>query len=366
MILLPPLHVRLIALFAALWCGPLGCRGELITLGQRMDVVSGDTTVDDTTVDASTVDDTTVDATMGDATVDVTVDDATVGTVDNSTNDTTVDNTSIDAAVDAAVEPMFRAPRVSSPVVVPVIGSDDKDDNPTLTADLLEIYFTSTRSGDTDVWFAKRESADVDFGEPEQLTVVNTSEFESSPAVARDGLTLWVARRVDGGPGGLDIYVSQRESRDSDWSAPELVSNLSSSGDDIPRPPGAGGLRMPLSVRPEDDTYQLHVATRDNEQAEFGTPSLLQSLVRQDYGSVDGFLTWDGEYLLFSYTRDEVGDLYVAHREGSEFSSPLPLEDVNTESDERDPWVSEDGALLYFASDRDGTMRIYQASLNWD
>ncbi len=288
-------------------CASLGCRGELITLGQRSS-----------------------------------------GTAD---------------APDAMV---FRAPRVADPKVVPVIGSDAKDDNPTLTQDLLEIYFTSTRSGDSDVWFAKRDTADVDFDPPEQLSVVNTTEFESSPAIDRDGLTLWFARRFDDGLGGLDIYVSRRASREDEWSAPELAAALSSSGDDIPRPPGAFGLVMPLSVRPEGDTYHLYVASRANEQADFGTPTILQSVVREEYGSVDGFLTWDGAHLLFSYTHDELGDLYITNSDASDFAGPLPLTDVNTDADERDPWLSADGKWLFFASDRDETLRIYQAELDWN
>lgn len=265
---------------------------------------------------------------------------------------------------------VFQAPRISTPVVVPVIGSDDKDDNPTLTHDLLEIYFTSTRGGDSDVWFATRPNADSDFGEPIQVSVVNTTDFESSPAIERDGLTLWFARRVgkdedEEVESDLDIYRSRRPSRESEWAAPELVSELRSDGDDIPRPPGAGGLVMPLSVRPEGDTYHLYLATRETEQGNFGTPSLIEPLLRDDYGSVDGFVTWDGKYLLFAYTKDELGDLFIAPRNDSGFTEPLPLSDINTEFDERDPWVSADGTQIFFASDRDETLRIYQAALIW-
>jgi Tol biopolymer transport system component len=299
-----------VALSVSAWCLALGCQGDLITLGKRLDP---HTTADR---DANTM--------------------------------------------------SFSAPRVLTPTVVPVIGSDSKDDNPTLTGDLLEIYFTSTRGGDSDVWYATRESADVDFGEPIHLAVVNTSAFESSPAIESDGLTLWLGRRADDGLGGVDIYVSRRASRDAEWSEPELVTSLSSAGDDIPRPPGNGGLLMPLASRNEGDTYRLYLAARATTQSEFSAPTLLEAVQQADYGSVDGFVTWDGAHLLFTGTRDELGDLFIAPSNGTAFAEPVPLNDVNTQADERDPWLSPDGSLLFFASDRDDVLRIYQARVEWD
>jgi hypothetical protein len=40
-----------------------------------------------------------------------------------------------------------------------------------------------------------------------------------------------------------------------------------------------------------------------------------------------------------------------------------PLGSLNTDADERDPWLSPDGQRLYFASDRDGVLNIYEARL---
>jgi hypothetical protein len=369
-LVLPPAVRLLPALTAAI--GLLsGCRGELLTLGQAPVVTSASTT---TTFDAAPPTDTTVlpvsggrDAMVSPITADamgvpvVPVDAATPAVAPGDVMDASSTST-----VDALVPATFRAPRVLEPEVVPIIGSDDKDDNPTLTADLLEIYFTSTRSGDSDVWVAKRTSADSDFNEPEQVAIVNSTEFESSPAIESDGLTLWVARREEDSVGGLDVYVSRRPTRDDEWSPPELVTGLSSPGDDIPRPPGAGGLLMPLSSRAEGDTYHLYVATRQDSQSDFGAPMVLEPLLRDDYGTVDGFVTWDGEHLLFSYTQEDVGDLFITRRNGNNLTDPLPLSDINTDSDERDPWVSADGKLLFFASDRDDSLRIYQAHIEWD
>ena len=112
-----------------------------------------------------------------------------------------------------------EGPRFTTPVLVAELASDGHEtDNPTLTADLFEIYFASGRdggAGDIDVWTARRASVDEPFGTPEPVTIVNTEEFETSPAVSLDGLELWVGAERDGGLGEQDIWVSRRTSRDA-------------------------------------------------------------------------------------------------------------------------------------------------------
>ena len=61
-----------------------------------------------------------------------------------------------------------------TPVLVPELASPSQTDNPTLTGDLLEIYFTTDRvSGNGDVWFATRATATAPFGTPAPVTAVN-------------------------------------------------------------------------------------------------------------------------------------------------------------------------------------------------
>src|SRR5690606_8965680 len=49
----------------------------------------------------------------------------------------------------------------------------------------------------------------------------NTDAMEGCPFISKDGLTFFIAsNRVDGGEGGLDIWVSTRSSKHAAWSAP--------------------------------------------------------------------------------------------------------------------------------------------------
>jgi hypothetical protein len=280
-----------------------------------------------------------------------------------------------------------------APVLVAELASTFRADNPTLTADLLEIYFTTNRvSNNGDVWFATRPSPDVPFGAPAAVPVINGPDtFETSSAISADGLTLWFGSDRPGGVGSIDIWVSQRASRTAEWSTPIDVLALNSPADDIPRPPGQRGLVMPMAstkVVPENPNavYQTYLAARPNAGAPFGAPQPIPLLDFTNSSTVDGFLTDDGLTLFYSSgpatpvadagsdaavdaaaaTADggvAKSDLYVAFRRSTTEASweTQPLTDLNTAADERDPWLTPDGKTLYFTSDRDGTLTIYTA-----
>src|SRR2546428_11272213 len=66
--------------------------------------------------------------------------------------------------------------------------------------------------------------------------VVNSGSNEQHPAISKDGLSLYFAsdRAGAAGMGGLDIYVSHRESLDAPWGAPvNLGPNINSAGNDL-------------------------------------------------------------------------------------------------------------------------------------
>src|SRR6476469_10029708 len=139
------------------------------------------------------------------------------------------------------------------PQSVPELAALGRTDNPTLTADLLEIYFTTDRqSGNGDVWFARRSDPGRPFEPPAPIDEVNSDAFETSSAISADGLTLWFGSDRGGGvatTGTTDIWMSNRANRSATWSTPVNVVALNTAADDIPRPPGQHGLVMPLSSK---------------------------------------------------------------------------------------------------------------------
>ena len=272
------------------------------------------------------------------------------------------------AAPDAATTspPMgFSNPQIV-PTLPPVVGDDEK---PTLPSDMLELYFLSTRAGGPgsgDVWRATRAQRSDAWSAPTLVSEVSTSYRETSPAVSSDGLTLWVGSDRPGGVGNLDIWVSTRATRSDSWGAPTAVSELNSPGDEIPRPPGGGGALMPMAYRLSlADGYQTYIATRLDPSRPWTAPAKLTE-VDTSAIDVDGFLTSDALTIYFSSDRAVLGDqdLFVGGRVSASlpFGEFAPFSLLNTPATERDPWVSPDGAEMYFASNRSGAMRIYHAA----
>lgn len=245
-------------------------------------------------------------------------------------------------------------------------------ENPSLTSDLLELYFTSARpdrTGDTggNVWLARRSTPEGPFDAPVDLPEVNSAAFETSAAVSTDGLTLWVGSDRPGGAGVLDVWRSTRASRSAAWSAPVNVPELNSPSRDLPRPLGNHGLTMPMSSeRDSPERYQSFLADRASQSAAFAEPRAIPELAFSDRSTVDAFLDDDGLTLFFSSSKPgEPADLYLAVRSSvsEPFSAPSPLHELNTAAEERDPYLTADGSSFYFVSNRDGLLNIYQAAV---
>ena len=239
---------------------------------------------------------------------------------------------------------------------VAAINSNGDDEQPTLTEDLLEIYFTSRRPGpgNGDVWCAKRRSRTVAFDLPHLVVEVSTEAQEVSPAISRDGLTLWLGSDRANGLGGLDIYQAERPSRDATWGPLRPVTELNSSSDDVPRPPAQQERVMPFASKREGGEYQIYLAERPSRQAAFDHIEPTLALRQEGGGMAGGFLSEDGLELLFHREGDGGGDLWLAWRRSFEepFEHEIALGGVNGEASERDPWMNSDHTRFFFATNR--------------
>jgi hypothetical protein len=242
-----------------------------------------------------------------------------------------------------------------------------KDDNATLTANMLVVYFTSTRGENADVYRAERASIDLDFGEPDLFTFTQIDGNTSSPAISLDGRTLWVGQERDGGVGEIDVWVTTTTDG-LDWSSLRNVTELNSPAKDIPRPPAGAGLVMPLGSQRAgiDLDYRTFLASRTSASGVFRMPQPIPEL-ENGRRVVDGFLTEDLTMLFYSSgDGEDEGDLFVVRRAtpSDPFGPPEPLTDLNTmEWDERDPWISPDLTRFFFTSNRTGDHEIFEATV---
>lgn len=253
---------------------------------------------------------------------------------------------------------------------VGVINGEANDDQPTLTEDLLEIYFSSQRPGlgGGDVWFATRATRAERFSVPRPVLAASSTLAETSPAISRDGLTLWVGSTRLGGVGKLDIWRTTRSSRESTWGPLVNVTELNSEEDDIPRPLAQGDTVMPLASSRAGGAFQVYLASRPSVDAAFGAPEPLMELWRDESGVADPFLSEDGLFLFFSRGSEPDGDLYLAWRSRLDqpFVGEIALSAVNTGSRDRSPWVGADDTRIFFASDRQVEVALDVFATNLD
>jgi hypothetical protein len=93
------------------------------------------------------------------------------------------------------------------------------------TADGTYLYFSSTVSGNHDI-YKSRQGHDGRFGPPEPITELNTEHDDRMPNVSADGLEIVFSstRPIDArgvnSHGGFDVFVSRRNSPRQKWSAP--------------------------------------------------------------------------------------------------------------------------------------------------
>lgn len=173
----------------------------------------------------------------------------------------------------------------------------------------------------------------------------------ASPAVAWSGTELWFAMSVNG---STDVFRCSLQA--GACGAPQRVAELSSGYDDAPRPPLGETLMALSSKRHGSPLYQIYLASRASADAAWGAPSQtgLGRVNSAAFQSADGFLAEDGLALYFSSTERGTSDLYVARRATLQeaFGAPSPLSELNTDAEERMPWLSADADELYFVSNR--------------
>jgi Tol biopolymer transport system component len=109
---------------------------------------------------------------------------------------------------------IYVADAFGSAVPVTELNSTGNDARPSITADGLEIFFHSNRTGSAgnDLYSSVRKSVLEPWSEPKTLgTVVNSAATDFLGAISPDGETLFFTSTRDGGFGLNDIYMTTRK-----------------------------------------------------------------------------------------------------------------------------------------------------------
>lgn len=251
-------------------------------------------------------------------------------------------------------------PTLTAPAPVAILNDPNaKDQDPSLTGDMLEIFFFSDRDGNADIWTSVRSAIDSEWTQPMPVSELNSQEIEQNPEISNDGLTIWFYSRRE----PIGIYFSERPGRTQPFGEPEFIAiNSGSDPDSFPIAPSVdtSTLRMALSIGAAT-TRDLYEVVRPSITGTWGEPAFLLG-VNSDNVDSTPFLVGDGREMLFSSGRAGNGDLFWAYRDspGLPFTRVEPLAELNDPvAFETHPHLTSDRRWLYFGSDRGGNTDIY-------
>jgi hypothetical protein len=179
----------------------------------------------------------------------------------------------------------------------------------TITADLLELYFSSDVTGKLCIYHATRTDPAAAFDQAIRQTALCNGIDTTGPAISADGLTLAYNSSADANAEG-DLYVTERTDRTMDFPAgkklnglPPMIGYPALSADRLRlwfEQEISGGFKIVAAVRisPSDDFSQLH------DMTEIDTSG----------GEGDASLTLDESIMGFASTRPGNWDAYTATR----------------------------------------------------
>ncbi len=203
-----------------------------------------------------------------------------------------------------------------------------------------------------------------DWSAPQRIDTINgnsseltTAYTDGCPMQSPDGLTLYFASNRPGSVGGLDIYVSNRASTDAAWGDPVNLTAVNTTANEFcPTPIRGGGLFFVRSGSGDcggaSDPGDIYF-TRYNPTRGWTVPENLGCQVNSALGAAGPsyFETSSGNFLYFS----NGPDIYASKQapDGS-FGPATAVTELNSTANDFRPNVRKDGLEMVFDSDRPG------------
>ena len=201
------------------------------------------------------------------------------------------------------------------------------------------------------------ESSDYEWTSPEVLGEhINIGSYTYAPWVSEDGLELWFTSNLGPEKGLDDIHIARRVSHDTKW---EQVTHL---GDPI----NTRGYESEFTLTRDrlelvvQRNGKLFHATRASIAAPWSEPATIEELNRLARSPV---FADEGQTLYFSFNEARESNAFTdpwniyrisRERRGAGWSSPRPIQELNSETTDFADWVSADGRLMLLESTRDG------------
>jgi Tol biopolymer transport system component len=200
------------------------------------------------------------------------------------------------------------------------------------------------------------------------VTELNSNQYDTSPTISPDGLTIWFVSYRTGGPGGGDFYVAKRANRSAAWAAPQLVTELNTPGyEDALAIDPTGHIGYFHSTRAGGMNSQIFRTTRASATDPWSAPAAVTELA-STYDDANVWISPDDCIIYFDSTRPGgLGqyDIFRATRPapGARFNSVEPVTELNGTLYDADPFLSADQRHIIYTSNRpSGDFNIYEAT----
>jgi hypothetical protein len=263
-----------------------------------------------------------------------------------------------------AFDPLGGAGPLDAPLgpwsaAMPISAANTADDEEDvgLSSTTLELYF-GRRIGlaAKEMWVMTRATPSDAWSAP-VLASVSDSNWNTDPRLSPDDLTLYFESNRPGGLGDYDVWMATRSTTADPWSAPVDFTEVDSAL--------AEGWLSPCNDGHYLETRDSAAGESDIYEGQLGVSAPVIVPELNDPASQSSpHLTPDCLTVYFWSARSGNDDLFMSHRASvdSPWSPPTAMTEFDTPASEQDPWMSPDGRLFVFASNRAGTMDLYFAT----
>lgn len=159
----------------------------------------------------------------------------------------------------------------------------------------------------------------------------------------------WMSTRA-GGAGNLDLYSAVRVNSESPFTGITNLSVLNSAAPDVLPTVAGDGLSI-FFESGRSGASHLYMASRSTTALDFGVPALMAN-VNSSVNDGNPFVRQDGQVLYFESDRAGTPDIYRATWDGSAFVSPTAVDEINTPGGDGYPAVTPNDLTIYWASSR--------------
>jgi len=241
------------------------------------------------------------------------------------------------------------------------------DDQPSLTDDMLNLYVRRVTGGQHDIFGATRSSVTVAFASPVNVSSLSTGAFnEWTPELGGNGLTIHFSSDRNGTAVGFEIYSATRTALGGNWNNQQPISTLNGPASDESPTVSRDGLTM-VFTSTRNDAGDIFISERPLQSDPWPMPvnaGQVNNMGRRDEGP---FLSTDKLTIYFSSDRPGGAggfDLWQATRPNLSmpFGPAMPIMELNTSGNERDPWVSPDGKHIFFSGTPMNVLTIMEAT----